>query len=87
VKLESKSSGAVLLRARCGPGPRKKLVEAIVGPEIDQTGEAVGKPSLGIDIILLFSLAKAILHHHANANTPPVFQGSYGPEPSSASFS
>jgi hypothetical protein len=84
VKRESKSGDAVLLLARRGPNPRKKLVKAILGPEIDQTGEAVGKPSLGIDIILLFSLAKAILHH---ANTPPVFQGSYGPEPSSASFS
>jgi hypothetical protein len=42
------SSGAVLLLARCGPGPRKKLVKAIVGPEIDQTGKAVGKPGLGI---------------------------------------
>ncbi len=34
---------------RGGPVPRKKLVEAIVGPEIDEAAENIGKPSLRVD--------------------------------------
>ena len=36
--------------ARGGPGPWQELVEAIVRPEINQAGEAIGEPGLGIDI-------------------------------------
>jgi hypothetical protein len=46
---ESDSSGALLRLARGGPGPGKKFVEAIVGPEVNQPGEDIGEPSLGID--------------------------------------
>lgn len=50
MKRESGSGGgAVLLLARGGPGPWKEFVEAIVGPEIDQASEDIGKPGLGID--------------------------------------
>ncbi len=46
----SDSGGALLgLLLRGGPAPRKKLVEAIVGPEIDEATKDVGKPSLRID--------------------------------------
>ena len=49
MECESDLRGAVLLLAHGGPGPWKEFVEAIVGPEIDQAGEDIGKPSLGID--------------------------------------
>ena len=50
MKRESASGGALRLLARGGPAPGQELVEAIVGPEIDQTGEDIGEPGLGIDI-------------------------------------
>jgi hypothetical protein len=49
VKRESDSGGALLLLVRGGPSPRKELVQAIVGPEIDEAGEDIGEPGLGID--------------------------------------
>jgi hypothetical protein len=30
------------------PTPGKELIEAIVGPQIDQANESIGKPSLGV---------------------------------------
>ena len=39
-----------MLLVRGGPSPRKELVQAIVGPEIDEAGEDIGEPGLGIDI-------------------------------------
>jgi len=33
------------------PGPRKELVEAIVGPEVDQADEDIGEPDLGLDTV------------------------------------
>ena len=45
----SNSSGALLRLARGGPGPGKKFVDAIVGPEVNQSGEDIGEPILGID--------------------------------------
>ena len=50
MKRASDSSSALLLLARSGPGPWQELVEAIVGPEINQAGKAIGEPGLGIDI-------------------------------------
>ena len=49
MKRESGSGGALLLLACGGAGPRKEFVEAIVGPEIDQAGEDISEPSLGIN--------------------------------------
>jgi hypothetical protein len=48
-KRDGDSSGATLVLRRAGPGPEQKLVEAAVGPEIDEADEDISEPSLRID--------------------------------------
>ena len=50
------------LLVRGGPGPGQKLVEAIVRPEIDETGKHVGDVGLAVDAIQFASLDQRSEH-------------------------
>jgi putative transposase len=46
----------LLWLARRSPCPRQEFVEAVIRPQIDETGEHVGKIGLGVDAVQFASL-------------------------------
>ena len=60
------SGGALIRLTGLGPGPRQKLVEAVVRPEVDEAGEDIGEVGLRVDVLELAGFDQ-------RSNASPIF--------------